>query len=696
MARITDIPHRIVNVGGVASTTTIAVYQAGTSTTIPLYGDEALSIPLANPLMIAAGNPIPPIFHGFSGEVRVEVVDASGTLFDDDPYDRPVGELELAAPTGADMVGFVQAGTGSVQRTVLAKMRDIINVRDFGAVGDNIADDTVAIQTALDALSPGQTLVLGNGKFKVSAAIALSGVDDIEIDGAGATIAETSAAIVNTLAFTNCSRLVVRGLNFTGVEDYAYFAADKPVPDEGQPAQSFLRLSACDGAVVSGCTGSHKRRFIELYSCTNSQVTNVSFRGFFQQLSCGVQADGNNAPCVTFSACQKCIASGIAANHTGSAFLNVQNGSFISVANVIGSDMHDSVVYVSSGHSVTVTGAVGTDVAGQCVKMRGYNHTVMASVAERCLQGGISLTGNGPADTFGANGHNLVALGNTIHGCGSDGISIGVQDKLYPRDVTVIGNAISDGTSTTGFAGVRVTAVRGITVQGNSVRTMASDYGILVSGVSAGSKASEVRVSGNTAADINGSGASTRGGIRLQFLSGFNADGNLFDDIASGIGVRLSECSTGTCNGNVYDGGAVVRAPTAENNIGVVFANNIGSSMLVAGDVNYVMFNKATITGYAAIASAPPAAGVITYNGNIPYIAGGASSVADWTPIGNDGRASETAVNIASAAAAINTAGKYIGKLVFDTTNNRLMRARAATAVGSWDVVDGSASVIPA
>lgn len=56
----------------------------------------------------------------------------------------------------------------------------------------------------------------------------------------------------------------------------------------------------------------------------------------------------------------------------------------------------------------------------------------------------------------------------------------------------------------------------------------------------------------------------------------------------------------------------------------------------------------------------------------------------------------ETAANIASAAATINVAGKYEGKIIWDTTNLRLMRAAGSGATDAWRVVDGSAGVTPA
>lgn len=76
----------------------------------------------------------------------------------------------VGAPTGADLVGYLPAGTGVVATTVQTKLRESVSVKDFGAVGDGETDDTIAIKAAL---TRGSAIYFPAGTYKVSSDLAL-------------------------------------------------------------------------------------------------------------------------------------------------------------------------------------------------------------------------------------------------------------------------------------------------------------------------------------------------------------------------------------------------------------------------------------------------------------------------------------------------------------------------------------------
>ena len=91
------------------------------------------------------------------------------------------GATALAASSGASLVGFTASGTGAIIRTLQNKGRDVVSVKDFGAVGDGVTDDTAAFLAACLSLgSKGGTVHyydrhLIDGNLVVPASITIKG-----------------------------------------------------------------------------------------------------------------------------------------------------------------------------------------------------------------------------------------------------------------------------------------------------------------------------------------------------------------------------------------------------------------------------------------------------------------------------------------------------------------------------------------
>ena len=79
--------------------------------------------------------------------------------------------MAMTKPT-SEQVTFLQTGTGATARTVDAKLKDTISVKDFGAIGDGVTDDTAAIQAAVTAVGiAGGCVLIPTGTYKITSAI---------------------------------------------------------------------------------------------------------------------------------------------------------------------------------------------------------------------------------------------------------------------------------------------------------------------------------------------------------------------------------------------------------------------------------------------------------------------------------------------------------------------------------------------
>jgi hypothetical protein len=185
-------------------------YAAGTTTPQATYTSASGVTPLANPIILDSAGRVP------TGEIWVTAgsnykfvlkTSTDTTLV---TWDNITGINGTGIATNASLVSYNPAGTGAVTTTVQAKLRQIVSVKDFGAVGDGVTDDTTAIQLAATAI-PNNTELTFPGKFLVTSTVTFNAKTNIALSGG--TIVTSSN--VNPLLFTSCNTVEV-SLNFNG------------------------------------------------------------------------------------------------------------------------------------------------------------------------------------------------------------------------------------------------------------------------------------------------------------------------------------------------------------------------------------------------------------------------------------------------------------------------------------------------
>lgn len=121
--------------------------------------------------------------------------------------------------------GFIQAGTGAVQRTVESKLQDVVSVKDFGATGIYTQDATQAFNDALARIASqgGGALYVPKGQYSITAgAVTFSAAVGLTIygDGPQNTIISFNGAPGNlftvAMPVSNTAAIVIRDLTFYG------------------------------------------------------------------------------------------------------------------------------------------------------------------------------------------------------------------------------------------------------------------------------------------------------------------------------------------------------------------------------------------------------------------------------------------------------------------------------------------------
>jgi hypothetical protein len=198
------------NNGVILSGGKLYTYAAGTTTPVATYTSSNGATAHTNPIVLDSAGRVP------SGEIWLTVGVAYKFVLKDSSdvliatYDNVSGGATL--PISSSNVTYQPAGTGAVETTVQAKLREVVSVMDFGAIGNGVANDSSAIQAALDT---GKSVYVPQGTYLIVTALRLKTTGQMVCGDGSKSVLLTATDIETMYSSSNVFGVVLQDLAFS-------------------------------------------------------------------------------------------------------------------------------------------------------------------------------------------------------------------------------------------------------------------------------------------------------------------------------------------------------------------------------------------------------------------------------------------------------------------------------------------------
>jgi hypothetical protein len=146
-------------------------YQAGTTTPQTTYTTAAGNVAHANPIILDSAGRVATgeIWLTAGSNYKFVLADSNDVVLA--TWDNITGINGTGITSNASNITYNPAGAGAVATTVQTKLREVVSVKDFGAVGDGVADDTTAFTAAL---ASGKSVFIPEGLYLITSQLTVS------------------------------------------------------------------------------------------------------------------------------------------------------------------------------------------------------------------------------------------------------------------------------------------------------------------------------------------------------------------------------------------------------------------------------------------------------------------------------------------------------------------------------------------
>lgn len=394
---------------------------------------------------------------------------------------------QLSDASGADLVNTKQNGYGSIIRNVGDKLKDYVNVKDFGAKGDKTNDDTLAIS---NAIATGKSVFFPKGDY-------LTGLQELPNQGQ-ILFGEGNSSILTPIS---------KGINLL-------------YPKAAYVTISDMRLNGVE-------TDATNSVFAIYTNSTNPAayltIRNVVFSGFDTTLgfSNAIKFDDN----CSYGLVENCVIERLWGNTSG-------HGYGILAGNVTNCKVSLNTLFASSGrgrHGVYFSSGCSNSVAdGNLISgfdyegISQYSTGAQPTCARNVYSNNILLDCSAATNPFSGSigiyqhSYGCVISNNVITGSGKKGIAVDAGGVTDCSNTVITGNTVSfSGTTGIDLTGTKNTVISSNIIQDSSTSSAGSFANIMLR-ASGGYNCDNTLIKGN----IVTSSSTARSALSLDPASG--------------------------------------------------------------------------------------------------------------------------------------------------------------------------------